>query len=240
MCEQREQLLEYLYDEASLTSRRDVEGHLEGCEECRDELRAFRNVREDLLAWGVPNPPSVWTAFAPAPVVPWHRQVPAWALAAAASLMFVVGSAGGFVAHSVVDGSNSGVSGPVSASVVPTEMTQTAVLDSKAIVALIREELANAGRDVTGRVTPVNDTGARSFQLDPKAEAQLLMRVSEFVNASQERQLGQLSTYLFKRAQEDDVRRRDDDLTHGRLRAQVDQLEAQLKQIAQAQTKGQQ
>jgi hypothetical protein len=243
MCEQREQLLEYLYDEASPTSRREVEGHIEGCDECRDELRAFRNVREDLLAWGVPNPPSVWTAFAPAPAVPWHRQVPAWALAAAASLMFMVGSAGGFVAHSVVDGSNSGVSGTVSAPGIPTghtEMTQAAVLDSKAILALIREELANAGRDVTGRMTPVNDTGARSFQLDPRAEAQLLVRVSELVNASQERQLGQLSTYLFKRAQEDDVRRRDDDLTHGRLRAQVDQLEAQLKQIAQAQTKGQQ
>ena len=240
MCEQREQLLEYLYDEASPTSRREVEGHLEGCDECRDELRAFRNVREDLLAWGVPNPPSVWTAFAPAPVVPWHRQVPAWALAAAASLMLVVGSAGGFVAHSVVDGSNSGASGPVSAPVVPAQMTQAAELDTKAIIALIREELANAGRDVTGRVTPVNDTPARSFQLDPKAEAQLLVRVSELVNASQERQLGQLSTYLFKRAQEDDVRRRDDDLTHGRLRAQVDQLEAQLKQLAQAQTKGQQ
>ena len=240
MCEQREQLLEYLYDEASPTSRRRIEGHLEACDECRDELRAFRNVREDLLAWGVPNPPSVWTAFAPAPVVPWHRQVPAWALAAAASLMFVVGSAGGFVAHSVVDGSNAGASGSVSAPLVPAEMTQAAGLDSKAVVALIREELANAGREGTGRAIPVNDTSARSFQLDPRAEAQLLVRVSELVNASQERQLGQLSTYLFKRAQEDDVRRRDDDLTHGRLRAQVDQLEAQLKQLAQAQTKGQQ
>src|SRR5688572_6749681 len=146
MCEQREQLLEYLYDEASLTSRRDVEGHLEGCEECRDELRAFRNVREDLLAWGVPNPPSVWNAFAPPAAVPWHKQVPAWVMAAAASLMFVVGSAGGFVAHSVVDGSSSGVNGAV----VPAEITQTPVLDSKAVMSLIREELANAGRDMTG------------------------------------------------------------------------------------------
>src|SRR5688572_32278516 len=132
MCEQRDQLLDYLYDEASPTSRREVERHLEGCGECRDELRAFRNVREDLLAWGVPNPPSVWTAFAPAPVVPWHKQVPVWALAAAASLMFVLGSAGGFVAQSVVDGSSPVESGSVNAAVVPAEITQAPVVDSKA------------------------------------------------------------------------------------------------------------
>src|SRR5689334_22822322 len=151
MCEQREQLLDYLYDEASPTSRREVERHLEECSECRDEIRAFRNVREDLLAWGVPNPPSVWTAFAPAPVVPWHKQVPAWAMAAAASLMLLVGSAGGFIAHSVVDGSSAGVNASVAPPVASPVITQASALDSKAIVSLIREELANAGKDLTGR-----------------------------------------------------------------------------------------
>ena|SRR5687768_9830193 len=236
MCEQREQLLDYLYEEATPTDRRAVERHLEGCEECRGEIRAFRNVREDLLAWGVPNPPSVWTAFAPAPVVPWHRQVPAWALAAAASLMFVVGSAGGFVAHSVVDGSSP-------ATAAPAEVTQTSILDSKAILTLIREELANAGRDATSPATEVNDTSPRPLQLDPKAEERLMTRVSALVNDSQQRQLGQLSDYLFQRAQEDDVQRTGDRRENARrfteLMAQVDQLEAQLRQLTLAQAKGQ-
>jgi anti-sigma factor RsiW len=233
MCEQREYLLDYLYEEASPASRREVERHLEGCEECRDEIRAFRNVREDLLAWSVPNPPSVWTPFAPAPVVPWHRQVPAWALAAAASLMFVVGSAGGFVAHSVVDGSTP-------APAAPAEIRQASVLDSNAILSLIRQELDNAARDSRSAATPASNTTARPFQLDPKAQERLMERVSVLVNESQQRQLGRLSDYLFTVAQEDAQKRKEDDMTHGQLRAQVDQLEAQLKQLVLAQTKGQQ
>ncbi len=239
MCEQREQVLEYLYDEASPTGRREVERHLEGCDECRNELRAFRTVREDLLAWGVPNPPSVWTAFAPAPVVPWHRQVPAWAMAAAASLMFVVGSAGGFVAHSVVDGRGPADSGSVSAPVVPADITQAPVIDSKAILALIREELANGGQDPTGRMTPVNNTSARPFQLDARTEERLMGRVSELVNESQQRQLIRVSDYLFKVAQEDELRRRDDGRRFTQLGAQVEQLQAVVSQLVLAQAKGQ-
>ena len=240
MCEQREQLLDYLYEEASAKGRRDVERHLEGCDDCRDELRAFRNVREDLLAWGVPSPPSVWTAFAPPPVVPWHKQVPVWAMAAAASLMFVVGSAGGFVAHSVVDGSSTGVSGSVNATVVPPEITQASLLDSNAILALIREELANAGReDLTGRVTPVNNTSARPFQLDPKIEARLLARMTELGDASQIRQLSMVGDYLYKVRIEDDVRRKDDGRRFTQLTAQVEQLQAAVSQLVLAQAKGQ-
>jgi anti-sigma factor RsiW len=239
MCERREQLLEYLYDEASPTGRREVERHLEGCDECRDELRAFRNVREDLLAWGVPNPPSVWTAFAPAPVVPWHKQVPAWAMAAAASLMLLVGTAGGFVAHSVVDGKSVRVSEPAVAPVVPPVVTQASLVDSKAILALVREELANSGRDLTAQVTPVNNTSARSFQLDPKAEARLMERVSELVDASQQRQQLQVYDYLWKVAQEDEIRRRDTGKRFTQLQASVEQLQAVVAQLVQAQGKGQ-
>ena len=236
MCEQRDQLIDYLYDEASATGRREVERHLEGCGECRDELRAFRNVREDLLAWGVPNPPSVWTPFAPAPVVPWHKQVPAWALAAAASLMFVLGSAGGFVAQSVMNGSRSGANGSGSVAAAPAAITQASVIDSRAILALIREELARADQDLTGRATLVNHTAARPFQLDPKTEERLLTRVSELVNASQMRQATALSTYLMTVANEDYRKRKEDELTHNVLKAQVDQLTAAVTQL---QTKGQ-
>ena len=234
MCEQRNQILDYLYDEVSPADRRDVERHLEGCDECRDEMRAFRNVREDLLAWGVPNPPSVWTPFAPAAAVPWHKQVPAWAMAAAASLMLLVGTAGGFIAHSVVDGSSVAASDSPGTVNVPVQLTQ-ASLDSKAIVALIREELAHSSGDA-GR-THVNDASARPFQLDPKAEARLLVRVSELVNESQERQQLQVYNYLFKVAQEDEVRRRDNGRRFTQLTAQVEQLQAAVSQLVLQQAK---
>ena len=240
MCEQREQLLDYLYEEASPANRRDIERHLEGCDECRAELRAFRNVREDLLAWGVPNPPSVWTAFAPAAVVPWYKQVPTWALAAAASLMFILGTAGGFLAHNVVDArSQTTVEGNYGTH-VPPQVAQGASLDSKAIVALIRDELARGNADLTGRVIPVNNTPASGFQLDAKAEERLMTRVEAIVNAGHMRQATALSDYLMVVAQESERERRENAQTHTRLSLQVDQLETQLKALAAAQTtKGQ-
>jgi hypothetical protein len=214
-----------------------VERHLEGCDECRDEIRAFRSVREDLLAWGVPNPPSVWTPFAPVPVVAWHRQVPAWALAAAASVMLVLGSAGGFLAHTVAEGRSPEASGTVAAA-IPADVVKTAGLDADAIVALVREELATADR-VSARMTPGNTPGVQTARLDSATEQRILTRVSELVNASQERQLGMVGDYLYKVAQEDDRRRRDDGRRLTMLSAQVDQLQAQVSQLLLAQAKGQ-
>jgi len=106
MCDQRERLMDYLYEEATPADRRVVEAHLEACGDCREEIRAFRRVREDLLAWEVPNAESVWTPFAPQPVMPWHRQIPAWAMAAAAGVMIMFGSAGGFAAATLFTGAS--------------------------------------------------------------------------------------------------------------------------------------
>lgn len=238
MCEQREQVLDYLYDEASPASRRDVERHLEGCDECRDEIRAFRNVREDLLAWGVPNPPSVWTPFAPAPAVPWHKQVPAWAMAAAASLMLVVGSAGGFLAHGVAGASGTGVSGLASAAVVPAVVAPAPQVDAQAIVALVRQELASAGRDGAARV-PMNNDAAQSFRLDAATQQRLLARATQLVGVSEERQWSLLKAYVVEVAREADRQRRVDGQELTALRAKVDQLHAMVSQLASLQTKGQ-
>jgi hypothetical protein len=96
MCEQREDLVAYLYDEVDANERRAVEKHLETCETCREELRAFRDVRQDLLAWDVPAHESVWKPFVTARTQPVWRQMPVWAMAAAAMLVFAVGGVGGF------------------------------------------------------------------------------------------------------------------------------------------------
>jgi anti-sigma factor RsiW len=85
MCDEREPLLAYLYGESDSEERRRVESHLESCEACRDELAGLRSVREDLLAWDVPDHGSVWKPFTPArPVWSW-RDVPSWTMAAAAA-----------------------------------------------------------------------------------------------------------------------------------------------------------
>jgi hypothetical protein len=104
MCDDREKLIAYLYDEADASERRQVESHLTGCAECREELRSLRSVRQDLLAWDVPDHGSVWKPFATPVITPWYRQVPAWGLAAAATLVFGIGLAGGFAARALAAG----------------------------------------------------------------------------------------------------------------------------------------
>jgi anti-sigma factor RsiW len=99
MCDEREPLLAYLYDEADPIERRRVETHLETCETCREELSGLQRVRQDLLAWDVPEHGSVWKPFTPARQVWSWRDVPVWTMAAAAGLMLALGAAGGAAAH---------------------------------------------------------------------------------------------------------------------------------------------
>jgi anti-sigma factor RsiW len=95
MCTERDRLIDYVYNECDAAERDRMQRHLDTCHECRAEVTSLRSVREDLLAWDVPAHESVWRPFAPAPVTVWWRQVPAWAMAAAAGLVIVSGAAGG-------------------------------------------------------------------------------------------------------------------------------------------------
>ena len=97
MCDDRERLIGYIYDECDAAERQQIEEHLAGCLDCRQEIAGLRTVREDLLAWDVPNHASIWRPETPARVT-W-RTVPGWAMAAAAALMLMSGAAGGAVAQ---------------------------------------------------------------------------------------------------------------------------------------------
>ncbi len=213
MCEQRDRVLDYLYDEASPADRREIERHLDGCDICRDDVQAFRRVREDLLAWGVPEQSSVWTPFAPVPVVPWHRQVPAWAMAAAASVMFVVGAAGGFAA-SVLGAGGSGVT-PATQAAGPAPASAPAV-DPGVVSSLVRQELNAAGFNALRQATPVSVTSPMPARLDLNAERRLLASAEAYVGASERRQWLKIRDYLTVVANEQDLERRRDgeSLTH--------------------------
>jgi anti-sigma factor RsiW len=102
MCEERERLIGYVYDECDETERRAIEAHLEQCAGCRREINGFRRVRQDLLAWDVPDHDSVWRPFAPPRTTAWWQEVPAWAMAAAAVAIFAVGAGGGALTHALV------------------------------------------------------------------------------------------------------------------------------------------
>lgn len=56
MCEEKELLVGYLYDDLAAGQRAAFESHLRGCPDCRRELHALRDVRADLASWAPPEP----------------------------------------------------------------------------------------------------------------------------------------------------------------------------------------
>ena len=125
MCNEREKLIGYLYDEGDSSERDAVRQHLEACGECRTEIASLRSVREDLASWEVPEHGSVWRPFTAAPTPPWWQHVPQWALAAAAGIVLVSGAAGGAVTHAFMPHATPVVqAAPVGATQVsaPTEL----------------------------------------------------------------------------------------------------------------------
>ena len=140
MCNEREQLIGYLYDEGDTAEREAVRRHLETCAECRAEIASLRSVREDLTAWEVPEHGSVWRPFTAAPTPPWWHHVPQWALAAAAGIVLATGVAGGAVTHAFIPHATPvAQTAPVGATQV-TDTREMAAMQQQ--IAMLRAELA--------------------------------------------------------------------------------------------------
>ena len=96
MCDSKELLVAFLYDEIDPAAKRTFEKHLATCAECRDELAELGATRAQIALW---TPPDADLGFrivrergtAAAPAV--RVSSPAWGLAAAALLVLAIGAA---------------------------------------------------------------------------------------------------------------------------------------------------
>ena len=64
VCHRSEDLVTYLYNEASAAEAQDFANHVEKCEACRAEFAVFSEVRESILLW---RNEALGSAFSPAP-----------------------------------------------------------------------------------------------------------------------------------------------------------------------------
>lgn len=99
MCNRGDLLVSYVYDEISDGDRREVEGHLAACVECREEVAGLRSTRGYLGSWAPPQPDLGFrvirggAAPAPAPAPPQRRLAPAFGFAAAAAIVLAASAA---------------------------------------------------------------------------------------------------------------------------------------------------
>jgi hypothetical protein len=99
-CDDKEQLVAYLYDDLDGITRLRIDEHLRLCAACAAEVDALSGVRRELATW---TPPEAALGFRvvqeveaqPSTVestpAPWWQRVPAWAQAAAAVLAVAAG-----------------------------------------------------------------------------------------------------------------------------------------------------
>jgi hypothetical protein len=241
MCDQRERLMDYLYDEAAPTERKVVEAHLESCGDCRDEMRAFRRVREDLLAWDVPHYESVWTPFAPAQAAPWYRQVPAWAMTAAAGVMLLLGTAGGFAAQALIanqprpEVSIAAQVEPVVPSVPAAVAIPAALpgLNETEVRAMIQREMAGSGVMRVANTAP---------GLSPATRLELLSETESLVYERHKELWGRVNQFVTSVQHERLIDQREYQKEIGTLKNQVEGLQRTVDflMVAQQNGKGQQ
>lgn len=219
ICTDKELLVAYLYDECDDDERVRMEAHLAACTTCARELDELRGVRMDLAGW---SPPEQALGFKVVrdnvPRAPrWrYASVQAWALVAAAVLVFAAGAA---VANIEVRYGSDGL-------VVRTGWTsrsQDSIAPTAAADAPWRSDLASLERQFRDRLETLQaeagGQNARSVNASsvpsPNAvvgsnDAELIRRVRMLIDESEKRQQRELALRVTQLVRDVDTQRRAD------------------------------
>jgi len=94
-CEDKDAIVAYLYEEVDPVERSRIEAHLGTCSACRAEVNALRAIRNELPAWAPPERDLGFTIVdrAKSAAPPRRWVMPAWGLAAAATLVLAAAAA---------------------------------------------------------------------------------------------------------------------------------------------------
>lgn len=210
MCDSKELLVGFLYDEIDPVSKRTFERHLVTCADCREELAELGATREQIALWSPPDADLgfriVRDADAPRPSrFRFFSFSPAWGLAAAAIIVLAIGAA---VANLDVRYGSDGL-------VVRTGWNHSAesqAAESQAGVTLIdwkaqAQELDRRLRDLeqSGSSRSAVQHASTSSEM---SDAELIQRVRDIVGQSETRHDRVVATRLSELMHEVDAQRR--------------------------------
>jgi anti-sigma factor ChrR (cupin superfamily) len=213
MCDSKELLVSFLYDELDSVERQDFQVHLASCVDCRDELAGLRATQRDLRVWAPPEPDLGFRVIrnSPAAVPPVQRARinPLWGLAAAAVLVLAAGAA---VAHIEVRYGADGL-------VLRTGWSQSAgapnVVAGTAAGAVTQVDWKQQAEALERRVRQLEASAstarpvAVSAAADP-ASAEVLRRVSAMIDQSETRQQRAAAQRITQLTRDIDARRKVD------------------------------
>jgi len=215
LCDDKDLLVAYLYDELDEAARRQMEDHLRICGACAAELGDLRGVRQELASWTPPDA-RLDVTLAPAAEVPradvvrparWSgpAAVPAWAQAAAAVL--VIGAGLGLANLQVRYGADGLVltTGWMAPAPAPTPAPSGAAQEADWRPALaelestLRSEMAARASAPQAAVAPT--AAGSQVSID---------RVAELIGQSERRQRRELALRLTQFSRDLEVQRRSD------------------------------
>lgn len=219
-CDDKDQLVAYLYDELDGILRRRVEEHLRVCPTCAAEVEGLSGVRRELAGWA---PPDAALGFAivqagqpaaaaePAPASRWWRgTVPAWAQAAAAVLIVAVGLA---IANVQVrygaDGLVVTTGWMAAPALVPAASTPTAPVLSPASAADWQPALASLEATLRQEIRDARTASSAAPAASARGDVSL-QRVSDLIAQSERRQTQQLALRMAQLSRDFEVQRRSD------------------------------
>jgi hypothetical protein len=233
MCDSKELLVAYLYDELDPSAKRTYESHVSSCAECRDEIASLRATRGQLARWTPPEPDFGFRIVrgAAAPPPSRFRITPAWGLAAAAMLVLAIGAAianldvrYGPAGLSVRTGWQHPTGAPAIAS-IPDSNAATPV-DWKVRAEALDKRVRDLEQAIArSQASPIQ----RAAGSDP-AGAAVLEQVRELVGQSETRQQRALAARLQQLTRDVDAQRRVD-------LAAIDQGMARLQSTSGAEVK---
>ena len=216
-CDDKANLIAYLYGEVDAAMRASVEAHLETCGRCAAEVTALGDVRAELALWA---PPDAELGFAivrksdqPTANVlrpaQWWRTVPAWAQAAAAVLVVAAGlGIANLQVRSGPDGFtvNTGWLAPAAAPALSEPFDGVAIEQrvERALVSL-EQQLRN---EIRSARAPEQSAGARASA--PAVDDATIRRVQQLLAASEERQARELALRLTQFTYDMNMQRRAD------------------------------
>lgn len=209
MCDRQELLVGYLYDEVDEQEKREFDAHLAVCAGCRAELEGLQATRIHFALWAPPEPDLgfrlIRGATEPAPALPRRRFAPAFALAAAATIILAVAAA---IANVEIryesDGAMTVRTGWRRPDAVPTS-AQTAPVNVSTETADLERRL----RDLETRLSappasPVTAVASRT------SDAEILRQVRELITQAESRQRLMLAQGLLQVINDVERRRRTD------------------------------